>query len=85
MVDTVGTVVGVALVRTLPDCCKIGLGSGIEALSPESTSVNIQVFARFNLSYDTSSREFSTSSAQFGGSQLLFINGTVVNKSLKTM
>ena len=68
--DTVGTVVGVELVPTLTDCCKIGLGYGIEALSPESASRKSQVFARLNLYSVTSSREFSASSAQFGGSRI---------------
>ena len=68
MGDTVGTIVGVELVPTLPACCKIGLGSRIEVLSPESASEKRQVFARLNLSSVTISREFLKSSSQFGGS-----------------
>ena len=85
MVDVVGTIVGVALVPTLPDFCKIGLGSGIEALSLESASGKSQVFDILNLSSVTISREFLTSLAQFVGSWILFINGIVVNKSLNTI
>ena len=85
MGDAVITIVGVALVPTFPACCKIGLGSRIEALSPESTSGKSQVFARLSLCSVTSSREFLMRSAQFGGSWLLFINGAVVNKSSKTI
>ena len=84
MGDTVGTEVGVALVTTFLACYKIGLCSAIEALSPEFSSGNVQVFYRLNISCVTSSREFSSSSSQFGGRWLLFINGKVVNKLLKT-
>ena len=83
MGDAVGTILGVTLVPTFPACCKIGLGYGIEAFSPESASGKSQVFVRLNISSVTSSCEFFTSLAQFGGSWLLFINGTVLNKSLK--
>ena len=68
MGDAVITIVGVALVPTFPACCKIGLGSRIEALSPESTSGKSRVLSRLNLSSVTSFREFSSRSAQFEGS-----------------
>ena len=85
MGDAIVTIVGVMLVPTFPTCCKIGLGYGIEALSPESASGNIQVFARLNISSVTSSCEFLTSSAQFGDSWLLFIKVTVVSELSKTI
>ena len=58
MGDAMHTIVGVTLLPTLPDCCIIGLGSGIEALLPESASVKSQLFSRLNLSSVTSSRDF---------------------------
>ena len=85
MGEAIDKIVGVALVPTFPTCCKIGLGSGIEALSPESISGKRQVFAIFNLSSVTSYRVFLTSPAQFGGSWILFINGPVVNKFSKNI
>ena len=66
-------------------CYSIGLGSGIDTLSPESADGKSQVFAKLNLSSVTNSRESLTSSAQLGGSCLLFMNWTVMNKSSNKM
>ena len=62
------------------DCCITGLGSGIYTSSPESADGKSQFFAKLNHSSITNSRESLTSSSQLGGSWLLFINRTVVNK-----
>ena len=80
VVFTIGSVVAVVVFST---CCSIGLGSGIDTLSPESANGKSQFFAKLNRSYVTNSRESLTIYAQLGGSWLLFINGTVVNKLSK--
>ena len=75
----------VVAVAVLSACCIIGLGYGIDTFSPEAADVKSQVFAKLNCSSVTYSQEYLTSSDQLGGSWLLFINGTVVNKSSKIM
>ena len=77
---TIGSEVAVAAY-----CCIIGLGSEINISSPESSDGKSQVFFKLNCSFVTNSRESLISSSQLGVSWLLFINGTVVNKSWKTI
>ena len=87
--DTVGavgfTIGSEVVVYVFYDCCITGLDSGIDTSSPESADGKSQVFAKLNCSSVTNSQEYLTSSAQLGGSWLLFINGNVVNILSKTM
>ena len=79
---TIGSKLSVAV---FSDYCITGLASGIDTSSPESADGKNQVLAKLNRLSVTNYRESLTSSARLGGSWILFINKTVVNKSSKTI
>ena len=73
-----------ALIGIMLEALLMLVRSSLDPISPLSAFGNSQVAARLYYSSVTSSREFLMRSAQFGGTWLLFMKGTVVNRSSKT-